>query len=104
MWANQARDGAKGSSFYFNGDTIYSYGPHFPIARHVERKGAHAARLWRVIQRAKAGTPYQANGHTEHAGEFKVDSVDINGTMRAGCHVIEYAELAHLAGLLKLEG
>jgi len=34
LWANKSRAEAKGSSFYFNGDTIYSYGHHFPIARH----------------------------------------------------------------------
>lgn len=33
LWANQSRKEAKGSHFYFEGDTIYSYGPHFPIAR-----------------------------------------------------------------------
>jgi len=33
LWANQSRPSGKGSNFYFTGDTIYSYGPHFPIAR-----------------------------------------------------------------------
>ncbi len=36
LWANQSRQSAKGSSFYFEGSTIYSYGPHFPIARHYQ--------------------------------------------------------------------
>jgi len=36
LWANQSRERAKGSSFYFEGDTIYSYGSHFPIARHYK--------------------------------------------------------------------
>lgn len=34
LWANRSRERAKGSNFYFEGDTIYSYGSHFPIARH----------------------------------------------------------------------
>lgn len=34
LWANRSRPSAKGSHFYFEGDTIYSYGSHFPIARH----------------------------------------------------------------------
>lgn len=34
LWANKSRSSAKASNFYFNGDTIYSYGSHFPIARH----------------------------------------------------------------------
>lgn len=36
LWANRSRESAKGSSFYFTGDTIYSYGAHFPIARHYK--------------------------------------------------------------------
>lgn len=36
IWAQQRRDSGKGSSFYFEGTTIYSYGRHFPIARFTE--------------------------------------------------------------------
>lgn len=38
LWANQAQDQARRSgtnNFYFNRDTIYSYGSHFPIAKLV---------------------------------------------------------------------
>ena len=34
IWAHQNKEYAKGSNFYFEGDTIYSYGRHFPIAKH----------------------------------------------------------------------
>ena len=36
-WAHQSQDEARNSthSLYFEGPTIYSYGSHFPIARHV---------------------------------------------------------------------
>lgn len=40
LWANQSRASARGSHFYFEGPTLYSYGPHFPIARVY----SHAAR------------------------------------------------------------
>lgn len=33
-WANRTRSGAEGFNMWFSGDTIYSYGEHFPIARH----------------------------------------------------------------------
>lgn len=36
LWANRSRESAKGSHFYFEGDTVYSYGPHFPIARLIK--------------------------------------------------------------------
>ena len=38
MWANKTQSEAKTPTrnFYFNGDTIYSYGSHFPIAVHYK--------------------------------------------------------------------
>jgi len=41
VWAHKLLDHArnKTGNFYFHGDTIYSYGRHFPIAMHVEHKG-----------------------------------------------------------------
>lgn len=36
--ANKQEEGVAGNIFFFNG-TIYSYGQHFAIARHVTRKG-----------------------------------------------------------------
>lgn len=41
LWAHQTQHDARNqqSNLYFEGDTIYSYGSHFPIARFVERKG-----------------------------------------------------------------
>lgn len=33
LWANRSRPSGRASSLYFEGDTIYSYGRHFPIAR-----------------------------------------------------------------------
>lgn len=40
LWANQSQATARNpqGNFYFEGDTIYSYGRHFPIARLVKSK------------------------------------------------------------------
>lgn len=40
LWANKSQGSARTASknMYFEGDTIYSYGSHFPIARHVTDK------------------------------------------------------------------
>lgn len=47
LWANQAQDSARNSgNFYFQGDTIYSYGSHFPIAKHLENKKGEKAILF----------------------------------------------------------
>lgn len=41
LWIHQSQEHARNSngSLFFQGDTIYSYGEHFPIARIVQRKG-----------------------------------------------------------------
>jgi hypothetical protein len=32
LWAHQSQDSARnGGNFYFEGDTLYSYGAHFPL-------------------------------------------------------------------------
>lgn len=68
LWANQSQSHAHnpGNSVFFTHDTIYSYGLHFPMARHVKnRRGAcilytsrgysnttakHKSYTWRAIQ------------------------------------------------------
>lgn len=48
-WANQAQDEARvpgNGNFYFDGKTIYSYGRHFPIAKHVENAKGEKAVLF----------------------------------------------------------
>lgn len=41
-WAQRAGGAGKGSNFFYDGDTIYSYGRHFPIAKHMDSpKGVH---------------------------------------------------------------
>lgn len=34
-WAQRRGDSGKGSNFYYEGDTLYSYGSHFIVARHM---------------------------------------------------------------------
>lgn len=62
----------------------------------------HAKRIWQLIQQivSKQLAPYQHNGHTEHVGSFRVDSIDEQGTLKAGCHTIRYEAMAELASRL----
>lgn len=47
MWANQLQDSARNSgNFYYNGNTIYSYGSHFPIAKHIVNDKGEKATLF----------------------------------------------------------
>lgn len=45
LWANEQRDSATGSNFYFEGTSIYSYGHHFEAGRIVRNKRGEKAYL-----------------------------------------------------------
>lgn len=48
LWANKQQSEAKnsGHNFYFFNDTIYSYGSHFPIAKHITNEAGENATLF----------------------------------------------------------
>jgi len=48
LWANKTQDNARtsGSNFFFSGNVIYSYGYHFPIAKHVKNEAGEDAILF----------------------------------------------------------
>jgi hypothetical protein len=48
LWAHRTQDEARNrqGNLYFTGDTIYSYGSHFPIARHVTNDAGDRAVLF----------------------------------------------------------
>jgi hypothetical protein len=68
-------------------------------SRDAEIPLTHARRIWRTVQAIQAGTraPFQANGHTIKAGVFTVDSIEADGTLRAGCHTFSFSALADFA-------
>jgi hypothetical protein len=48
LWAHHTQDDARNrqGNLYFTGDTICSYGSHFPIARHVKNDSEKRAVLF----------------------------------------------------------
>ena len=47
LWFHQTQSDARSQgNVFFDGDTIYSYGTHFPIARHVKSKSGRRAVLF----------------------------------------------------------
>lgn len=45
LWAHEQEESANGSNFYFEGESIYSYGRHFEIGRIVRNKRGEKAYL-----------------------------------------------------------
>lgn len=76
LWANKSQSGARSNNgnFYFEGATIYSYGRHFAIARHVTKLNGESAILmtWRQYSVSTA----QHISYTQRALSFtQKDSV-----------------------------
>lgn len=45
LWANEKKESARGSNFFFEGRSIYSYGYHFEVGRNVRNKCGEKAYL-----------------------------------------------------------
>lgn len=43
LWANEKKESARGSNFFFEGESIYSYGYHFEVGRIVRNKRGEKA-------------------------------------------------------------
>jgi hypothetical protein len=62
----------------------------------------HARRVLALVQKIKErNEPFIANGHTIAIGHYRVDRIDANGTLHAGCHTIAYDEIMALAPQLQ---
>lgn len=48
LWANEKQESAHGSNFYFEGESIYSYGRHFEAGRIVRNKRGEKSKPVRV--------------------------------------------------------
>ncbi len=78
LWAHKSQEFARnpGHNFYFHGDTIYSYGSHFPIARHVTRKGRSAVLFTtRSHSVTTSGHKWTVEGACRHLTVFHVADV-----------------------------
>lgn len=74
LWANQSKPHAKGSNFFFDGKTIYSYGTHFPVATLVETKHGTVALFERATYSVST-TRHQsiARQAVNHLESFDID-------------------------------
>lgn len=58
----------------------------------------HAIKAFRMVKRCRdTATPWQSNGHTIRVGHFQVNSIDAQGNMIAGCHLLNWPEIERIA-------
>lgn len=79
-WANQTTDSARGSNFYFEGASIYSYGKHFEIARIHRQAGDFKNRGRSNMDRHKRGiilfTSRSYSNTTARHKSYTVNAID----------------------------
>jgi hypothetical protein len=62
----------------------------------------HAVRTLRVVRCVvNRGQEFIPNGHSLHVGHYRVDRIEVNGTVHAGCHVITLQEIERIAPVLE---
>jgi len=73
LWANQHQSEARNSSrnLFFNNDTIYSYGHHFPIGKHVKNNAGEYATLFTL-------RTYSKRSEERRVGKADVCSSDLS--------------------------
>jgi hypothetical protein len=79
LWAHKSQDSARNprGNIFFQGDTIYSYGHHFPIAKHVTRKGKSAVLLTtRDYSATTRGHKWGVESACSHLPTFHVDNIE----------------------------
>lgn len=64
----------------------------------------HARNGLALVRRVMAhGQDWKANGHSFHLGNYKIDRITKDGTVYAGCHVVEWAEIERIAPELDVD-
>lgn len=93
----RARSVTRDESGMITGGTLEtSQGAEVPLT--------HAIRAFRFLKLCRdKGQGWQANGKTLPVGHFKVDHIDSEGNFRAGCHQINWGEVARVAAELGLD-
>ena len=96
-YAEQIKRWLAGESVYFpqgldtilrvkDGEVETSRGARFPVE--------HAKRGLLLVESVRqSGEPWVTNGHTCYLGPYKIDRIDSNGTVHAGCHVVKYSAI-----------
>jgi len=97
--ADEWRDGkGNGYQYRFDGVEVRRKGDKLETSMGAECPFSHAVLAFKAAQRCRAtGGTYQANGHSIKVGHFKVDRIETDGTLKAGCHTIAFDSMLRLA-------
>jgi hypothetical protein len=99
-WGNWGIRGleVKTTHLRLNGEEIEtSLGARFPLS--------HGVKAIKLIQALRLqGAAYTHNGRSIHLGDYVLDSIAADGTIKAGCHTVTPEEFDRFTGLLAERG
>lgn len=78
LWANEKKESANGSNFFFEGESIYSYGYHFEAGRIVRNKRGEKAYLINSIHYSSTTSKHQYFVRNAIPTDSKIFSVGYN--------------------------
>lgn len=101
----QAGEYVNGREYYYPDALLRIEGDELVTSMGARIPLSHALRGLRFVEAVRAsGKAYQRNGHTIHLGHYAIDSIDVLGNLKAGCHYIQWAEIERIAPLLRASG
>lgn len=95
---------ARWGEYAYEKDTLLRVrGDVVDTSRGAQFPAEHAKLAFKVISRCKErGEGWQTNGHTVRLGPFKIDQIEPDGTVKAGCHTVKWPAIEHAARQLGL--
>ena len=80
---------------------ISSDGSELETSRGARVPISHAQRALTLVRAVvNRGEIWQTNGHTCHVGHYRIERIEANGTVKAGCHVINRDEWERISPAL----
>ena len=96
-WAHQTGRQCNGPNMHYSGPTIYSYGSHFPIARHITAPDGHAAILFTTRGSSSSSTSAHKNLTRQACSHLRVFDVDNVLAETAAHHAANHAGIVEAA-------
>lgn len=82
VWAQQTQSEGRGSNFYFRDATIYSYGPHFPVASFVKGRVLFNSGSYSVSTSKHIGYARNALSHEQWRGAIRLPCYILKEALR----------------------
>ena len=83
------------------GALIRVYGDELQTSQGAAVPLSHAIRAFRFIKLVRQrGEAWRKNGHSLRVGTYAASTIDADGTLHIGCHIIHWAEIERVAAQL----